>query len=454
MESLLSQPTTLIEIGVVAVIIFFQFIVFGQNTAGIRRLKKLYPPAAALESEAVSVSTTTGESHSQTLIASAKGYSKTFRSIVDNSNAYLKRNQGEAELEVLEQIASDQDYTLERSLERTVDLPLYIGLFCTFLGVILGLSALFFNPQGVANDAAIQSFIGGVFIAMVGSAIGLVLSVRGKYLLKNALEKRDQGQYGYLTFLREHIIKPLRVKPETEKDPGAAALRETLGAFHEGFTSYQEGVNTSLQETVDVLGQLKGALEKVRGLETGFERLGQSMEQNDRLIDKQVGFIDNYTRKAESFANILGNRFETVDNKLQELTAEGISQVENSAQAAYAKLDAYLASLQDPEAGQAFVDDMRKDVQALRGQLVSLQQQSVDINRQMLARIDQDEQVNVRISQQMEAMNAQMKAFLTAQEEAKNGFTNSFAFKAFAVTGILAFLSVLAVAAKYLIPGL
>lgn len=446
MDFLLNHPLILVEIAVVLVVIISQLTVFGRNNLGIRKLRRIYPKAASLET----TSEPLGEGdvgRSLNLLSETGSYSNTFRDIVHNTNAYLKRNRGETDNETLENIAADRDYALERELDRSVELPLYIGLFCTFLGVIIGLTGLIMDENGIANDSGITNFIGGVMIAMLGSAMGLILSVRSKILLKNAIKARDRGRFEYFAFLREHVAKPLAETAEVS--PATEELRNSLSAFHEGFTQYQGSMNSSLQETLGLFKEMRGVLERVRDLEVGFDRMGRAMEENDRLIDKQVAYIDSYTQKAESFANILGNHFTQVDGKLTSLADEGVKQIESSTQAAYAKMDSFLASLQNPEEGKVMVDDIRRDAQDIRSQMLTLQQQSVDLNNKMLVRFNNDDQLTLRISQQMEAMNAQLKQLLVTQEEVKQGFTNSFAFKAFTVTGALAFIGLLAAGIAY-----
>jgi hypothetical protein len=452
-NDILDHPLIIAEVVVVLAIIVIQLWIYGRNRLGIGKLRRIYPKASGLETSVESIEIdATGTTRELSLLAETGGYSRTFRDIVHNTNAYLKRNRGETDIETLENIAADRDQSVELELDRTVDLPLYIGLFCTFLGVILGLVGLITNSGGIAEDAAIQVFIGGVTVAMFGSMLGLVLSVLGKIALKNAAKIRDKGRFDYFAFLREHVAKPLA--ETTQSAPATEALRNSLSAFHEGFTQYQGNMNSSLQETLSLFKEMKGVLERVRDLEVGFDRMGRAMEENDRLIEKQVAYIDSYTKKAESFANILGDHFTQVDSKLTALSEEGIQQIEASTQAAYAKMDAYLASLQDPEAGKVIVDEVRRDAQDLREQTLALQSQSVDLNRKMLDRFTKDDQITLRMSQQMEAMNAQLKQMLVSQEEVKKGFTNSFAFKAFTVTGVIAFIGVIALGIAYALKNL
>ncbi|MFK7971286.1 MAG: hypothetical protein AB8F95_13005 [Bacteroidia bacterium] len=444
MEFLLAHPLILVEIVVVIVVIITQWSIAARNNRSIRKLKKVYPKGSTLET---SIEGEGADGRSLNLLSETGNYSNTFRDIVHSTNAYLKRNRGETDIETIENIAADRDYSLEKELDRSVYFPLYIGLLCTITGVVLGLIGLFLNDGGIADDEGIRNFIGGVLIAMIGSGVGLFFSIIGTNALKKAARLRDQGRFEYFSFLREHVVKPLAETPEVA--PATEELRNSLSAFHEGFTQYQGNMNSSLQETLVLFKEMKGVLERVRDLEVGFDRMGRAMEENDRLIDKQVAYIDSYTQKAESFANILGNHFEQVDGKLNELTAEGVRNLETSTQAAYVKMDSFLASLQNPEEGRVMIDSVRQDAQELRTQIATLQQQSVELNRKMLDRFNTDDQITLRMSQQMEAMNAQLKQMLVSQEEAKHGFTNSFAFKLFTVTGALAFVGLLAVGLVY-----
>ena len=279
----------LVEIGIVAVIVVLQFIVFFRNNIAISRLESIFPSSSLLKSKTVgltedSTSPILGDDTID-LIEENPRFSRTFGEIVETTNAYLTRNKGQADFDILQDLAEHKSYSQEDSIESNVALPLYIGLLCTFTGVILGLIRI--AQTGVSDDA-ITAFIGGVLIGMIGSAVGLALTVRSNYVFKEARKVRDSKQYDYLTFLRENIIPTL----SKSADSSVGALRDNLAHFNEGFAKYQTHMNESLSETLKLFHELKDVFTKIRQIERGLNGMGNFIKSNDGLIEKQIAYID------------------------------------------------------------------------------------------------------------------------------------------------------------------
>ncbi len=445
LNKIINDPILLAEIGIVATIIIIQIVVFSRNNAAIRTLRKIYPSATALEAKetALPPEEQDGKEGTALQIVSTKRFSNTFKDIVRTTNAYLRKNRGLAEADILREMAEDKDSAVEKAIDANISLPLYIGLLCTFTGVIIGLIKVM--TVGV-TDAAIQSFVGGVLIGMIGSAIGLALTVRSNFLFKDSKKQRDADRYEYLSFVRGQILPALKEEVEVEvvQDESVDEIREKLAAFHHGFANYQEYMNDSLGETLRLFNELKGVFDRIRQLEGGLASVGHVIENNDNMLEKQVAYIDAYAQKAEQFTQILGEHYAQVDGKLNTIVNEGVRKIDTGIQAAYAKMDQYLEGLENGENSKAFVDGLQQNLTVIRGDLAHLQSRSAEINDKILKRLESDGQINLRISQQMEAMNANLKQVLLDQQKMRGSFINSTAFKIFAITGTVAFVLAIA----------
>lgn len=440
-KQILSDPIFLAEIGIVATIIIIQLVVFSRNNATIRLLKKIYPNATALEAKeaALPPEDQGGETGSALQVVSTKRFSNTFKEVIRTTNAYLRKNRGQADFDILREMAVDKDSAVEHSIDANISLPLYIGLLCTFTGVIIGLVKILM--VGV-TDGAIQSFVGGVLIGMLGSAVGLALTVRSNSLFKDAKKKRDADRYEYLTFVRGQILPALKEEPEAtpQEEESVEEIREKLAAFHHGFANYQDHMNDSLGETLRLFNELKDVFGRIRQIESGLASVGHVIENNDSMLEKQVAYIDAYAQKAEQFTEILGEHYNQVDSKLNTIVNEGVNKIDTGIQAAYAKMDQYLESLESGENSKEFVDGINQNLTVIRGDLAQLQQRSADINEKILKRLESDGQINLRISQQMEAMNANLKQVILDQQKLSKSFINSTGFKVFAISGAIAFI--------------
>ncbi|RMG23263.1 MAG: hypothetical protein D6730_14835 [Bacteroidetes bacterium] len=423
----------LIELGIVAIIVLVQFYVFMRNNSGINQLANIYPDARSLKTTPVPLAQAEGPPAGQlpalNVIEEDRHFSPEFREIVHHTNAYLQKNKGEADFDVLKEIAAHKDESAEKAIESGIALPLYIGLLCTFAGVIIGLVKI--SMVGV-SDAAIQSFIGGVLIGMVGSANGLALTIRSNHLFKERKKMRDRAQYDYFTFLRTHILPALKKHSETP----ISTLRENLQAFNESFVNYQDNVKASLKETLELFGELKEVFQQIRTIEKGINGMGHFIQSNNGLIEKQVAYIDAYVEKAENFSRKLGSHFQQTDRQIAALVQENIAAIERSTKAAYVKMDQYLSQL-DNDASRNFVDTLNQDLDSIRQSVNGVHRKNAEINAKLLDQLGKDAATNQQLAQQMQQMNDNLQKLLARQDD---NFTQSFGFKLFVTAGSVAFI--------------
>lgn len=420
--SKIMDPLFFVEMGIVAVIVAFQVLVFVRNGSAIAHLRKMFPDASKLHTQAESP--LDGKPDALLFVAEDKRYSPTFRDIVRHTNAYLRKHQGAADLEVLEDMAERKTESHEDAIAANISLPLYIGLLCTFTGVIIGLIKI--AMVGV-SDSAIQSFIGGVLIGMIGSAVGLALTVVSNFRFKESKKVRDRGLYDYVDFLRLNLI-PVKSAP---RETPVTELRDNLAAFHEGFANYQDHMNSSLTDTLKLFGDLKGVFEQLRHLERGLNGVGQALKTHEDLIEKQVTYIDNYARKADAFARKLNGHVAEVDNRVGTLVDVNIKALENSSQVAFKKMDSYLSNLQNGER-KAQAQALSKDFTEIRGQINQLQQH----HSQFLDQMGQQAKSQDTLSKTLQQLNSRLE---TSGADGQH-FTNSLGFRLFAYTGSAAFI--------------
>ncbi|RMG56272.1 MAG: hypothetical protein D6722_26755 [Bacteroidetes bacterium] len=420
------EPIFMIEMGLVALAVLGQLLVFFRNGQAIQQLSKLFPPPSHLRPE-----TKTIEGSEVTRIAEQPTFGVTFREIVRTTNAYLERNRGAADFDILKEIADRKVMARERAIEANITLPLYIGLLCTFTGVIIGLVQIALN--GV-SDAAIQSFIGGVLIGMIGSASGLALTVRSNFAFKESKKTVDQEGYGYLTFLRTAILPALHRSPEAP----LADLRDNLAAFNDGFVRYQSHVNDSLGESLRLFNELKAVFSQLRSLEQGLGGIQRVLHSNDGLIEKQTAYLESYAQRAEAFSRKLGTHLQTMDQQVDSLVSENIKALERSTQAAYVKMDQYLASLEGTDR-KAAVSAIQQDLGQIRGDVKALQEKSLAINEQLLRHLSEDQASRKALTEEIRAMNARLEKVVAGRGD----FVNSGAYRAFVYAGTAACVAAL-----------
>lgn len=426
------DPVTVIEILVVSAIIAAQFLVYSKNQREIESLSNVYPDAEDLKifTEKIldSEGKETNNSERVTLLEENRNFHPIFQHIIKTTNTYVRKNAGEADFDILKDMAVHKSASQEHLVQSTLSLPLYIGLICTFAGVIVGLIKI--AVVGV-SDTAIQSFIGGVLIGMVGSATGLGITVRSNFLYKNSRKKHDHGQYNYFAFLRSFIMPAL---PKQTSEP-IMALRKNLASFNDGFATYQNHMNESLTETLQLFGDLKLVFKQIRHIEQGMNGMGNYLQTNDNLIEKQLHSLDGYTRKVEEFTHKLNGHFSTAGNQIEHMITENLEALDKSTLAAYVKMDQYLASIEDGDR-KDFAEALNRDLKNIRGDVEALQSRSIEVNARLLDQLAQDQGEKEELGAQVRNMNKQLEAVL---EKQNTHFLNSKEMRFFVYSGVAAF---------------
>ena len=130
--------------------------------------------------------------------------------IIHRTNEYLCKNMGtSADLEVLEDICNNPKRALEDDIHNSLNVPLYLGLAGTFIGIITGLMGVNFNQIfGVTSNLnGLQHLLYGVVAAMCASLLGLGFTVYNSAVsYKVAVAKSNEGKEYYMNFLRRELM--------------------------------------------------------------------------------------------------------------------------------------------------------------------------------------------------------------------------------------------------------
>lgn len=366
----------MIEIGIVALILLLQLQVFIKNRKGIKEVASLFPEGHLLRLDTDEEEGTLLADPSIPQIAKNSQFSSYFKAILQTTNAYLRQKKGRITLDILTEMTDRQMQAQEKSVGGRMPLPLYIGLFCTFSGVIIGLVKI--AMVGV-SDAAIQSFIGGVLIGMLGSATGLVLTILSNAAFSQAKEIRDRARFDYDSFVIGHLLPEEEPQKEEVK---VNEMKENLEAFHKGFGQYQQYMNESLGETLRLFYDLEKVFKEVRTVEKGLTGMGNFFDQNEGLIQQQAQYIDTYAQHARALTDKLNSHFAHVDTQLEQLIQQNMKALDEKTQEAYQRMETYLGSLELGHS-RALADALNLDLSHLHHGMDRMQQQLSNLQRQM-----------------------------------------------------------------------
>jgi hypothetical protein len=341
---------------VLAVIIGFQLWAFWQGRQGSARLAALFPPSSALRLTRHQ-DETTGQLVDVLLVS---GATPDFELVERDTNAYLLKNKGTADFDILQNIAERRAVALDSEVQSGTSAPLFIGLMGTFLGAILGLGGLLAG-SGKFDEAGIQGFLRGVTVAMIGSLFGLGLTLWGNTLYKAARRQSEQRRNDYYTFLQVQLLPILHsdmagslgtlkavldsfnqefLSKIYEFGPIVGALNDNItvqkdfleqlqkvgytqmanasirvfdrvaeSAHHfENFLAYQQELNQTLRNGQQVAATLTGLLGRLTGLEEGLNQVPALVQQHAGTVDAQLRFfrqnqteMDRLARQGEAF---------------------------------------------------------------------------------------------------------------------------------------------------------
>jgi hypothetical protein len=389
-------------------------------------------------------------------IITADKPSATFVEIIDDTNDYLRHNKGAAaDFNILKDISERQSEVLETEIQSTVATPLYIGLLGTFLGVILGLSGIIFG-EGVSNEA-IQTFITGVVVAMVGSFAGLLFTMWGNHLFKNARFERDRLKNNYYTFLQAHLLPKLHSDMATSlgnlksvldafnKDffdkvadfkPIIAGITENIKVQRDflvkmeevGYTEianasvqvfdkvtksteefqkflgYQQALNKSLEMGNQTVTKIHGVLDRMSNFEKGINNLGVYIGQHDNLIQKQIDFFGKHEREMEDISAKIEQFYDQSAGRLTELMDVRMKYLEQDAQNAYERWANHFEHLNKDNIYERIVTYLEPFGQ-LHRQQETMRQELNQTQQTLLQKIDRDNETQSRLLRQMEIMN-------------------------------------------------
>lgn len=329
------------EIIIVIVVVGIQLFFFFSSYGKIKLLSALLPKVKLDESFLQTSDTANGEI--QLIKNDVNNFSKDFTETIDSINKYLMKNQGATEFSIIKSIVERSIETKENSVAANVTLPLYVGLMGTFTGIIVGLLNIAFF--GGVTEENINSFIGGVVIAMVASFFGLLLTVLNNS--KNFREAKaicDERKNNFYDFLQVVLLPHLGNSLFDALD----RLKYNINDFNKKFetniqlfdTKFSVNITTLKDAVQSISGSIGTIVENTKSQkeflirldQIGYEKMASANAKVFRLIDKvsptMIEFVEKQsqlTASVEQASQFIGtiesilNRIKTFEESINRL---------------------------------------------------------------------------------------------------------------------------------------
>lgn len=183
--------------------------------------------------------------------------------IIHRTNEYLCKNTGtSADLSVLRDISDNQKGALEDDIQNSLNVPLYLGLAGTFVGIITGLIGVDFNQifGTTSNLDGLQHLLYGVVAAMFASLLGLGFTVYNSAIsYKNAVSKSNEGTEEYINFLRRELMPLLSNSMASSLNSLKGVLGHFVDKFGRNLDAYADStelLNDNLEKQHLVLSEI------------------------------------------------------------------------------------------------------------------------------------------------------------------------------------------------------
>ena len=259
--------------------------------------------------------------------------------IIHRTNEYLCKNTGtSADLSVLRDISDNQKGALEDDIQNSVNVPLYLGLAGTFVGIITGLIGVDFNQifGTTSNLDGLQHLLYGVVAAMFASLLGLGFTVYNSAIsYKNAVSKSNEGTEEYINFLRRELMPLLSNSMASSLNSLKGVLGHFVDKFGRNLDAYADSTELlndnlekqhlvlseinklSLTQTANKIAetfiQLKESADSLNVFRTYQKQLNSTIANVSGMVNQIQTIIGNFNDFATGLSVVISNQNKTTE---------------------------------------------------------------------------------------------------------------------------------------------
>lgn len=259
--------------------------------------------------------------------------------IIHRTNEYLCKNTGtSADLSVLRDISDNQKGALEDDIQNSLNVPLYLGLAGTFVGIITGLIGVDFNQifGTTSNLDGLQHLLYGVVAAMFASLLGLGFTVYNSAIsYKNAVSKSNEGTEEYINFLRRELMPLLSNSMASSLNSLKGVLGHFVDKFGCNLDAYADSTELlndnlekqhlvlseinklSLTQTANKIAetfiQLKESADSLNVFRTYQKQLNSTIANVSGMVNQIQTIIGNFNDFATGLSVVISNQNKTTE---------------------------------------------------------------------------------------------------------------------------------------------
>lgn len=269
-----------------------------------------------------------------------------FAEVIKSTNAYLCKNKGaSADFSILKDICERHLSKVDNEIGNLVNVPLYIGLAGTFIGVIIGLSGIDFTATTQGTTTTISSdsigqLLQGVIAAMIASLAGLAFTVINTALAyKPAAYKNDTDKNHYYDFLQRELLPFLNIGVSKSLGSFKDVLNHFIIKFSANMDDYKDSgqlLNDNLQKQqlvleeinklsltrtatkmAEVFADLKNSSEHLEKFQIYQQKLNEFVDKSENVAKEMNTIIDHFKDFNFNLKAISDNSVATIELQKQ-----------------------------------------------------------------------------------------------------------------------------------------
>lgn len=314
---------------------------------------------------------------------STKATHSHFSEVIKSTNAYLCKNKGaSADFSILKDTCERHLEKVDNEIGNLINVPLYIGLAGTFVGIIIGLWGIDFSTttEGITttiSSSSISQLLNGVIAAMFASLVGLAFTVINSALVyKPAAYQNNTDKNHYYDFLQRELLPFLNIGVSKSLGSFKEVLNHFIIKFGENMDDYRDSghlLNENLQKQQLVLEEINklSLTRTATKIAEVFADLKESSEHLEKFQTYQKG-LNNYVDKSEEIVdgfNTTIEQFKDFNTNLKAISNNTVATIELQKQLKDS-LEKHFPTIGDHrEIWRMQVDELNQDIKGVYKEL-------------------------------------------------------------------------------------
>ena len=291
-----------------------------------------------------------------------------FRNIVHTLNRYLDENSDHiSDYHLMKDMVDRNREVAESEIETLIPFTQYIGLVGTMIGIFYGVIVLVFG-DGLENlmsgsvsalaNSGVKELLGGVGIAVLTSAVGLILTMWNSNLFKSAKHDVELHENAFLGWIQSEMLPNL----STDFTSTLIKMTNNLLAFNDTFARNTKKLDDTLAkvndsytgqarilevlERVDVKNvamanvrvyeKLKDCTDEIGMIGDALKSSREYLQQVSKLTEK-LDKMDERARTWEKMAKFFENEINEIERRKAAIS-EAVGNVDENLKKAFERL--------------------------------------------------------------------------------------------------------------------